>query len=27
VGTVPSVWKVSHAIPAGSVIQYLSERA
>ncbi len=26
-GTLPSVWKVSQAIPAGSVIQYLFERA
>jgi hypothetical protein len=27
VGTVPSVWKVSHAMPVGSVTQYLFERA
>jgi hypothetical protein len=26
-GTLPSVWNVSHATPAGSVTQYLSERA
>jgi hypothetical protein len=27
VGTSPSVWNVSHAIPLGSVTQYLFERA
>jgi hypothetical protein len=26
-GMLPSVWKVSHAMPAGSVTQYLSDLA
>jgi hypothetical protein len=27
IGMLPSVWNDSHAMPAGSVTQYLSERA